>query len=92
MKMRIEDLIRCFECAIKNGSKYVGVKIKTEGYQKEEIIINPRENFDMKLNYYKQAYNEDLTLKSAPHKIRIVSFTFANSYEEVARDLLHKRA
>lgn len=91
MKMRIEDLIRCFECAKKNGSKYVGVKIQTEGYKKEEIIINPRENFDMKLDYYKQAYNEDLTLKSAPHKIRIVSFTFANTYEEVAKDLLCKR-
>lgn len=92
MKMNMEDLIRCFECAKKNGSKYVGVKIQTEGFKKEEIIINPRENFDMKLEYYKSAYNDNLTLKSAPSKIRIVAFTFANNYEEVAKDLLCKRA
>lgn len=91
MEIRMEDLVRCFECAKKNGNKYIGVKIETKGYKEAEIIINPRANFDSKLEYYQNAYNEDLTLKSVPHKIRIIGFTFANSYEEIEQDLLHKR-
>lgn len=90
MKVKMEDLVHCFECAKKNGYKYIGVKIETKGYEKEEVIINPRENFEDKLEYYTQAYNDDLTLKNAPHKIRIIGFTFANTYEEIEGDLVHK--
>ena len=38
-----------------------------------EIIVNPKENFEMKIAYIQQAYNEDLTLKANP-SIRIVDF------------------
>lgn len=33
-------------------AKYIGVSIKTEGSSQPEIIINPRENFDAKFDYY----------------------------------------
>ena len=36
-------------------AKYIGVSIKTEGSSQPEIIINPRENFDAKFDYYMEA-------------------------------------
>jgi hypothetical protein len=40
-----------------------------------EMIVNQPENFAAKLAYYSKAYNEDLTLKNAPH-IKIVNYNF----------------
>ena len=37
-------------------AKYIGVSIKTEGSSQPEIIINPRENFDAKFDYYMEVY------------------------------------
>lgn len=37
-------------------AKYIGVSIKTEGSSQPEIIINPRENFDAKFDYYMEAF------------------------------------
>jgi hypothetical protein len=55
--------------------------IRVEGPTPEpEIIINPRENFDTKLAYYKNAYNEDLTLKAKP-EIKISSYDFVTKEE-----------
>jgi hypothetical protein len=47
-----------------------------------EKIINPKENFAAKLEYYAKAYNEDLTLKNAPH-IKIVNYGFVTRTELV---------
>lgn len=45
-------------------AKYIGVSIKTEGSSQPEIIINPRENFDAKFDYYMEAYlNDNLDLE-----------------------------
>ena len=38
-----------------------------------EIICNPYENLDKKLEYYLKAYNEDLTLKTF-NKIKIIAY------------------
>ncbi|AYP68207.1 hypothetical protein PQE75_gp075 [Bacillus phage vB_BcoS-136] len=45
-----------------------------------EMIINPRENIEEKLEYYKMAYNEDLTLKFN-HNIGIVDYEFVEAVE-----------
>ena len=58
------------------------------GFQEDETIINPNANFDKKFSYYESAYNEDLTLKNAPDKIKIVGFTSGNTFEEIQRDLV----
>ena len=50
------------------------------------MIINPKENFISKMEYYQKAYNDDLTLKNF-NGIRIIGFTFANSYEDIQKDL-----
>lgn len=61
------------ETAINNAKGLgleIGLYITVPGCDKEEIIINPPENLDYKLEYYKRSYNDDLTLK-AFNQIRI---------------------
>lgn len=78
----LKDLEELFEDAIKDNSNYMAIIIKTEGYQDAEIIINSRVNFDKKLEYYKRAYNDDLTLKSF-NGIKIVAGICADSLCEI---------
>lgn len=85
--MNINNLEKCFEEASVKGAKYVGVKIKMEGFPKSEIIINDNENFDKKLSYYKNSYNQDLTLKTFSG-IKIVGFTYGDSFETIEKDLI----
>lgn len=72
----------CFDRAIEFGANYVAVKIKIPNIKEVEVVINPRKNFGRKLLYYKIAYNDDLTLKSF-NEIKIVGFTYGNSYEQI---------
>ena len=85
--MKIENLEKCFYEASKQDKKYVGVKIQMQGFSKPEIIINENENFDSKFDYYKKAYNEDLTLKTF-NGIRIVGFTYGDSFKDIEEDLI----
>ena len=87
MNLTMNDLETCFYIASKRGIKYVGVKIQMQGFLKPEIIINENENFDSKFAYYKKAYNEELTLKTF-NGIKIVDFTYGNSFEEIEKDLI----
>lgn len=87
MGLKMKHLINCFEAAKQQKSKYVAVKIYMEGFEKPEIIINSIENFDKKLEYYKNAYDEDLRLKAVP-TIKIVAFTFENDFERIEKDLM----
>ena len=56
-------------------AKYIGVSIKTEGSSQPEIIINPRENFDAKFDYYMEAYDDDLILIAAKGNTETVEVT-----------------
>lgn len=49
-------------------AKYIGVSIKTEGSSQPEIIINPRENFDAKFDYYMEAYEGVTTVTQVSEK------------------------
>ena len=53
--LRIKNLERCFKKAIEVGAEYVGVKIHTRGLEGSEVIINPKENFISKMEYYQKA-------------------------------------
>lgn len=66
-------------------TRYIGVRIQTEGSSQPEIIINPRENFDAKFEYYMQAYDDDLVLISAKGKkdIRITGIAQGNTFEDI---------
>ncbi|MCR1822412.1 hypothetical protein [Terrisporobacter muris] len=87
MGLRIENLKVCFKNAKINNFKYIGIKVWMADFEKCEVIINPIENFDKKLEYYQVAYNDDLTLKSAQDKVKIVGFTYGNSYQDIEDDL-----
>lgn len=78
--MNMENLKQCFETAIENNSKYVAVKIETRGSEGAEIIINPRCNFENKLEYYQKAYTDDLVLKTYDG-IRIVGFCDSDDFQ-----------
>lgn len=82
MELNLKALEDCFNRAVDFGAKYIAVKVKMEGLEGTEVIINPRDNFGEKLLYYKIAYNEDLTLKSF-NGIKIVDFAYGNSYEQI---------
>lgn len=86
-KITLANLENCFNKAYEERMRYVGVKIKMDGFEEPEIIINPFENIKDKLTYYKTAYNEDLTLK-AFNGIKIIGFTFGDRFEDIENDLL----
>lgn len=77
----MKDLEYCFKRAKEGKFNYVAVLISMEGFPKLETIINPYDNFDAKLEYYKKAYNDDLTLK-AFGGIKIVDFAYAICYDD----------
>lgn len=85
--LTLENLKTCFQAANLENAKYVGIKIEMEGFPKAEIIINERDNFEKKINYYINAYNEDLTLKTF-NGIKIVGFTYGNNFKEIEKDLI----
>lgn len=72
------------------GARYVGVRIATEGSSQPEIIINPKENFDAKFEYYISAFDDDLTLISAKGKkdIRITGIAQGNTFEDIEVQLM----
>lgn len=87
--LRLKHLERCFYEASIKDAKFVGVAIWTKGNEGLEIIINPNVNFDKKFDYYKKAYTEDLVLKTYDG-IKIVGFTYGNTFEEIQKDLFRK--
>jgi len=82
MSITKKDLEQCFKDARYTDSLFIGVKISTRGSIAEEIIINPSENFDNKLEYYMKSYNDDLVLKTYDG-IQITDCTFADSYDGI---------
>ena len=88
MKLYMKDLENCFETAMKLSYTYVGVKIDIVGFEKPEIVINSKENFEDKLDYFKKAYDENLMLVNNPN-IRIIGFAAADTFEDL-EELLYE--
>jgi hypothetical protein len=61
---------------------YVGVIIKLPNQDKPELIINLPESLLNKMNYYKHAYNPDLTLISNP-EVRILGYCYALEFDDL---------
>lgn len=76
-----------FDQAKKHNYEYVGVAIQLPDTDGIEIIINGSKNFDYKLNYYKNTYNEDLSHKHVPN-LKIVGFTYGDSFSQIEEDLI----
>lgn len=88
MKLTIDNLEKAFYEASIQEKKFIGIKVEMVGFENPEVIINDNANFDKKFEYYRCAYNDNLTLKNAPDKVKIVGFTYADSFEEIESDLI----
>jgi len=64
-----------FNEGIESGKEFVSVHIENKDMNGSEIIINSNKNFEYKLKYYLNSYNEDLTLK-AYNRIKITGIEF----------------
>ena len=98
MELTIKNLENCFNGAIKNNAKYLGIKVQLKERFCSQIIINERNNFDSELDFFKKTYNENLTHKHNEdlthkhnEKIKIIGFTYGNTFEEIERDLCKVR-
>ena len=72
------------------GARYVGGRIETAGSSQPGNIINPREKFDAKLNYYMSAYDDGLRLIPAKGKkdIRITGVAQGNTFADIEFQLM----
>lgn len=73
------EFTRILEAAIKEECEYVTVFVQMPDLPLPELITNPIENIPMKLEYYEQAYDEQMRLK-AKQEIRIVGVTTKQKY------------
>lgn len=91
--MRKKEFADIFKKAIDAHAGYIGVAIRTEGSSQPEIIINPAENFEEKLKYYRAAYDEDLILVAAKGKkdIRITAVAAGDTFADIEFLLLQDR-
>ena len=63
--LTMQDLEKAFQEAKEGNFKFIGIKVHMEGFLADEIIINPIENFESKLEYYKKTYDENCNHKFA---------------------------
>ena len=85
--MNKQDLINILTEAHEVGAKYIAIKVDMTAFDYTEIIVNYKGNISAKPDYYKRAYNDDLTLCSFDG-IRITGATYGTSYEKIESDLL----
>lgn len=84
----MNDLIRAFKQARESDAEYIAVFVRMDDLDSDEIIINTKYNMDVKLDYYKQAYDSDLTHKYAGNDIKIVGFAFGDTLAEIELEYL----
>lgn len=88
MIFKMEHLEYCIVGAMECDYKYIGMKIAMKGFEKPEIIINERENFKSKLNYYKMAYDDNLNLKACSG-IKIIDIAFGDTFADIEKRLMN---
>lgn len=67
----LEDIV---DKAIKLDES-LGLVIEMSGFPKPELIVNPVDNLEKKLEYWKNTYDENLEHKHAKG-IKIIAYTF----------------
>lgn len=83
MKQFKDELAECFKIAKEEGFKYIGVSFQIKNFPEKEVIINSRDNFDSKMKYYLDTYDEKLYHKFSGDKVKIVDFTCGDTYEDI---------
>lgn len=88
MNLTMHNLEKCFEAGIEKNANFIAIRVSCVDMPEDELIINPIENAEDKLEYYKKAYSDDLTLKAAPQTISITGFTYGDTLGDIEEDLL----
>lgn len=83
----LQGLVELFQCESAKAHNYMGVAVQIEDADAPEIIIVSKVNFENKVAYYQNAYDENLRLKTNP-KIRIVGYSLALCFNDL-EDLEH---
>jgi hypothetical protein len=83
----MKNLEKCFTDAKEAGVRFVGIAVRIGDTTPDEIIINHHDNFAKKLEYYQNAYDENLCLKAKP-EIKIVGFASGDSFAEIEKALI----
>jgi hypothetical protein len=71
---KMSELEFVIKTAIKTKQN-LGLMIEMPDLESPEIIINPPENLERKLEYYQKAYSETLEHKNAPG-IKIIGYMY----------------
>lgn len=74
----MRELEEVVNAAIELGES-LGIFIEMPGFEFPEIIINPVESLEKKLEYWKATYDDNLEHKHAKG-IRIIDWNFADYY------------
>ncbi|MDC0826066.1 hypothetical protein [Lactococcus petauri] len=77
-----EKLLNDIQEGMTNGSITLSVDIVIPNMPRKETVINHRDNFQAKHDYYEAAYDDSLRLKSNS-EIRIASYLIGTNYVEV---------
>lgn len=78
MQLTLNNMIKFFTSELSKEYNYFIIEVKIYDYLETELIINPISNLDKKIRYFRENYNEDLTLK-ANNNIKIVNFDLLKS-------------
>jgi hypothetical protein len=83
MKTSLEKFTEFLE-KYQDKDGFIGVLVKLPNQEKPELIVNLPESLYIKIPYYKNAYNPDLTLKTN-HEVRILSYSWTIDFEMLER-------
>lgn len=89
MNLTMTQLENCFSTAKNLNYRYVAIQIDILGYDRPETLISPIQNFNRTLQYFKEAYDDNLILKESEGNIRIVNFVMADTYETIEDELFN---
>lgn len=78
--MNKDNLRKVFKMARERKAPYIFVEVSIPGCDVGEMIINKRENFDFKENFYVNTYNDRLEHKHN-NKVKIVGISFGDLEE-----------
>ncbi|WP_304576716.1 hypothetical protein [Romboutsia ilealis] len=88
---RKETLIKTFSEARENEKKFIGVVFELPDHPGRELIINSTKNFDMKEEYYRNNYDDELC-NTRNSEVKIINFFAFNRMEELSQLDLNYRS
>lgn len=85
--LTMDALAQCFHDAKNNDYGFVAIRVRMEGFPLDEIIVNPIQNVNTKLEYYKKTYDSNLKHKFA-QGISIVGFCCGDDMLDIQDELV----